>query len=310
MALIPTTPIVNAGLLYVNGLQVANSVATPLTQLNIAAGQARDSTDTNDIVLPQIYNLTTIPPTPTFVGALPLGATINGLFVGPNGVDQAVLAANTLYAVYIIASSISTFTSNSQLGGGPLNLIQPTPASNPHPTAGLLSLASNAAPYLPRGYDMYRRIGYVSTNGSSDFLVFHQFLANSQTRYYWYDVPQGIAATTGSTTYVKAPLTASGSPNQLWVPANASQVFLNISLTPNAAADAVSFLPYGSISTGAGIVELSGSVAAVAQLGSVAVPYGVDATTDYTVPTPVVLYKTTSASDTLVLTVCGFADLL
>jgi hypothetical protein len=166
---------------------------------------------------------------------------------------------------------------------------------------------------------MWRRIGWVSTDSSANLLKFYQFNTNDQSRYYWYDVPLALgSATSGSTSYVKAPLvggaTPTSNPNPLLVPPNASQVFLNVSLTANAAGDTVQFLPYGSTSTGSGVAQFTAPIISTAiALGSVAIPYGtdiVDYPTVNPIPVPVVLYKTTSASDVLVLHVTCFLDLL
>lgn len=124
MSLQPQTPIVNAGLKYVNGLLLSNSPLAPNTQLVLGAGQARDSSNVNDMLLSN-------------------DVALDGLHVGANGMDVAVLAPNGMYAVYLIGDS----TENQ-------------------PIAGLLSLASNAQPFLPFGYDMFRLIGYVSTNAA------------------------------------------------------------------------------------------------------------------------------------------------
>lgn len=79
----PNTPIVNAGIKYITDLQIAKTAAKTIS---MAAGAARDSTDTNDIILNS-------------------AVTINGAAVGANGVDVAVLVASTMYAVYVIGDS-------------------------------------------------------------------------------------------------------------------------------------------------------------------------------------------------------------
>lgn len=79
----PTTPIVNAGLLYVNGLNLTRASASTITA---AAGAARDSTNVNDIVLSAT-------------------ATFDGTTVGANGMDVAVIVLSTLYKLYVIGDS-------------------------------------------------------------------------------------------------------------------------------------------------------------------------------------------------------------
>lgn len=80
-------PIVNSGLLYVNGLQIApTSFATLATTLFLSPGSARDSTNINDIILSSQLML-------------------NGKSVGPNGVDSAPFLPSKFYAVYVIGDS-------------------------------------------------------------------------------------------------------------------------------------------------------------------------------------------------------------
>jgi hypothetical protein len=98
----PTIPVVNAGLLYVNNLSVtagALDAGTGLfcTTLLIGSGQARDSTDVNDITLSA-------------------GVTLNTAASGVvNGLDTGALAATTKYAVYAIGDSTGYQASGSLL---------------------------------------------------------------------------------------------------------------------------------------------------------------------------------------------------
>lgn len=242
------TPIVNAGLKYVNGLELAKSAAKTLS---LAAGAARDSGNTNDIVLSA-------------------GVTINGAAVGANGVDIAALAASSMYAVYLIGDSTKYQS-----------------------TAGLLALASASAPSLPGGYDMYRRIGWILTDGSSNILQFWQY-GHGQDRIYYYDV--GISELSGgaATTFTAIDLATS-------IPPIETEVLFNYTFTPDGATEIAEFLPFGSVAT-AGIVQV-GSGVAVAQVGMVNVPCKLDS------GVPKVLYKV-AAGDTLTLLTAGFKDLL
>lgn len=242
------TPIVNAGLKYVNGLEIAKSAAKTLS---MAAGAARDSGNTNDIVLSA-------------------SVTINGAAVGANGVDIAALVASSMYAVYVIADSTKYQS-----------------------TAGLLALASASAPSLPAGYDMYRRVGWVLTDGSANILQFWQF-GHGQDRTYYYDV--GISELSGgsSATFAAVDLATS-------VPPIATNVLLDVTYTPNGATDVAEFLPFGS-SASNGMVRFGYGVAG-AQVGMATVPCRLDS------GVPKIQYKVT-AGDTLTLLVCGFQDLL
>lgn len=100
----PNTPIVNAGIKYVNDLQISK---TADKTLSMSAGAARDFTNTNDIILNS-------------------AVTINGATVGANGVDVAVLVASTMYAVYVIGDS-----TDYKSTGGLLSLASNTSPSLP-----------------------------------------------------------------------------------------------------------------------------------------------------------------------------------
>ena len=134
---------------------------------------------------------------------------INSAVVGDiNGLDQGTLAASKVYAVYAIGDS-----------------------SNKKPSAGLLSLASNASPLMPFGYDSYRLVGYAVTDGSADFLL-HIMSGNNNYRLFTLDVPIATAVTAGaSATYADVALDA-------FVPRVANlPVLIECDWTANAAAD-------------------------------------------------------------------------
>lgn len=94
--------------------------------------------------------------------------TINALANGANGLDTGSLVANTWYFVHVIYDNT-------------LNL----------PTAGLLT--SSLAPILPFNYSNYRRVGWVLTDGSANFLNFTQAVNgasnNLSARVYQWDTP-------------------------------------------------------------------------------------------------------------------------
>jgi hypothetical protein len=76
-------PIVNAPLMYINGLKLSYATATTLT---VGIGQCRDSTNTFDMVIAS-------PKT--------IDAAVNGI----NGLDTGTFAASTKYHVFVIADS-------------------------------------------------------------------------------------------------------------------------------------------------------------------------------------------------------------
>lgn len=240
--------VVNIGLKYVNGLNLAWATDATIT---MAAGAARDSSNTNDLVLDS-------------------SVTINGGTVGANGVDVAAIVASTMYAVYVIGDSTGY-----------------------QDTAGLLSLASSTTPTLPSGYDMYRRVGWVLTDGSADLLLFWQF-GNGEIRSYYYDV--GISELSGgsSTSYAEIDLATS-------VPPIATEVLMVSTYTPNSATNVAHIIPFGSTAT-SGVVRIGGGVAA-AQVSMITVPARLDSTT------PKIEYKV-QTSDALTLLTAGYKDII
>jgi len=242
-------PIVNAGLLYVNGLELSR---TDDAYVAVAAGAARDSSNVVDIIVNSAL-------------------AINGGAVGANGVDLAALAASSMYAVYVIADS--------------------TKYNEP---AGLLSLASNAAPFLPSGYDVYRRIGWVLTDGSADLLEFYQFGSN-ETRAYYYDVGISELSAGNETTYTAIDLATS-------VPPIATRVFLDVAYTPASATNLLQLIPGGSSATN-GVVRFGYGVAA-AQVGDAIAPCSLVS------GVPQIEYKVSNGSDAATILVMGFEDYL
>jgi hypothetical protein len=245
------TAIVNAGVMYAEGLGIAKTAAKIIS---MSPGAARDSTNVNDIILSAL-------------------ASINGAIVGANGVDNAVLIASNFYAVYVIGDS-----------------------TDYQPTAGLLSL-NFTQPNLPGGfpqggYDMYRRVGWILTDGSANILQFWQYGSNEQ-RMYYYDVGISALSAGASGTFANVDLATS-------VPPIVTEVLFNYTFTAGAATDVAEFLPYGSSAT-SGMVQISGAVATVAQIGMVTVPSELDS------GAPTIKYKVTG-TDTLTLLTVGFKD--
>lgn len=191
--------------------------------------------------------------------------------VGVNGVDVAAAVASTFYSVYVIGDSTGYKA-----------------------TASLLSLSSTA-PSLPSGYDMFRRIGFVLTDGSALLLKFWQYGRGSE-RDMWYDTAIATPAITTSATYVSQSLAAG-------IPASfAPQAYLKYTFTPNSATNVATMAPFGSTAT-AGMIVIGSGVAA-AQVGVITVPTALNSTV------PTITHKETSASDALVLLVAGYKDSL
>lgn len=160
-------------------------------------------------------------------------ATINGNNVGANGVDIAAIVLSSLYAVYVIGDSTGYMS-----------------------TAGLLSL-SFTAPSLPAGYDMFRRVGAVLTNGSANIISFKQ-TGDDADRMMWYRDAVATGITSGSSaTFAAATLAG-------LIPAIQTDVLFLCAFTPTAAADKLALRATDSSSTN-GQAILSGSVAGVAK---------------------------------------------
>jgi hypothetical protein len=244
-------PMVNAGSLYLNGLNLS---ATSTTVLTVSPGAARDNTNQDDIVLPAAATVTT---------------TVSGI----GGLDTGTIAATTFYAVYLIGSSlsanpeineatqVSTMASGTTILNGTViaegTVAQPTWSVQNNPQPGVMISLSATQPTLPEGYDMFRRIGFVKTDGASHFLPFWQDGVNTSTRTMWYDAPISVLTATASATFEAQSLAVA-------VPVGVGQtrVILQADLDPNAAANFVELRPTGSSSTN-GNVKMSGDVAGV-----------------------------------------------
>lgn len=144
--------------------------------------------------------------------------TINGAVNGLNGLDTGSLAASTVYYVYLIGDYI-----------------------NSNVTGAILSLSSSA-PYLPAGYELYRRIGWAVTDGSTHFVKMYQSGAGLN-RTYSFDEPLLILSGGTSATFAAIDL-------HTMIPA-IDGLLLNaqMGLVPVAAGDALYLRSGGSSAT-------------------------------------------------------------
>lgn len=289
-------PLTKAGNYYVNGLGISTGTTNLL--VNLAAGSARDSSNQDDIILAS-------------------SVIINSAKTGVNGLDTGTLAASTFYYVYVIASSlsanpeinqdiqVSTLASGTTILNGTVvaegQVTQPTwsVANNLQP-AGMISLSATT-PTLPTGYDMFRRVGAILTDGASHILPFWQDQGyNSQGRKMWYDVPVSVLAATAAAAFTAQSLAAA-------VPLIAAQgtqteVVFQADLLPNAAADFVELRPTGSTAAN-GNVKMSGDVAAVHHFDQLTAVAAVSAGA-------VSIDWITDAASTVALTVSSYVDKL
>jgi hypothetical protein len=242
------TPIVNAGLKYINGLNLS---LTSDEVVAVASGACRDSSNVNDIVVSS-------------------DLAVSNIISGAGGLDTGTVAINTFYAVFVVADS--------------------TKYNDP---VGLLSLSATD-PTLPGGYDMFRRIGWVKTDGTSDFLEFRQQGA-SNDRWMWYDIAIATDITAGASATFAAvdvsggipDLTVSGELNMLSV------------FTPTAGNDTLELRP-GSSSAAAGYARASGAVAAVAETTNLVCPFDVTTGVDYIVTGSAVALSVAAYMDKLI----------
>lgn len=247
MALLPNIPMVNLGNLYLNGMNLAYVGNTSIT---VAAGQARDHTNVNDIVLPALVTI---------------DATINGA----NGLDTGALANNTFYAVFAVGDSTG------------------------YNAACALLSTSASSPVLPGGYDMFRRLGYVLTDGSAHILDFTQRGAGlSRDMFYAASIATNITAG-ASTTF--AAVTASAS-----VPASAIEVIIKAALTADAGATRTAALKATSSSSAAGQAFMS-SPASTVTTAMLLCPCDASGAISYLV---------SNASAAIALNVMGYVDAL
>lgn len=254
----PNIPVINGGIEYVYGFQMYR---TGNKTLSFTPGMARSSQNLTDIVVPGTFNVTT-------------AILFDGTIVGPNGMDAAPLAASTSYYVFIIGDS----TKNN------------SPA--------VLASGSQFTAKLPVGYDVFKRIGFIKTDASSNILVFNQYGCGIE-REYWFDSPVAILTAGAATTFTVVSLGINNAP----IPQNSfsGHCYLDIVYTPNVATDVAEFLPGGSLAT-TGNVRFGTGVAG-AQVGQICVPFRTVG------GTPQILYKVT-AGDTLTLSLAGWTESL
>lgn len=192
-----------------------------------------------------------------------IDATVNGL----NGLDTGSLAANTWYAVYLIGSSVNSF-----------------------PTGAMLS-TSLTAPTMPYNYDMWRRIGWVLTDGSSHFLLYYVRGSGNVRQYYWDAVITELNAG-AATSFTDVDLKSS-------MPSTSQIAYLESKIVPATAGNLANLRVNGSASTTN--LQITGSVAAQPNVGQ------------WTIPTDsaqIIEYKVANASDALTLYSLGFQDAL
>lgn len=195
--------------------------------------------------------------------------------VGVNALDTGTVADSTVYAVYLISDW-----------------------RGENATAGLISTNFINTPVMPSGYNILRRIGAITTDGNGHILIFYQYGTGSG-REIWFDAEQSVLSAGASATFAAVALSAV-------IPSISNiSVYLNASLTANAAGDTASLRPTGSSVTAANSpIQFSSLVTTHAQLfPAFRMASGAAsslASIDYVV----------QASDALSLSVVGYTDQL
>lgn len=202
----------------VNNYPVKNLVSKPIfglnvsrasaTTLEISEGRCRDSSNKMDLSVGSDFeNLqgSTV--------SAPL--TVDPSAVGAGGIDAGALAANKVYAVYVIGDS-----------------------QGYKQTAGMLSLASNSTPTMPFEYNAYRLVGYALTNGSSQFILMNQS-GEGHLRRLMLDAPLVVAANSTNTSYSAIDLSAAVAPQ------DNAMVYLQVDQEAVAAANLVNVQKFG-----------------------------------------------------------------
>lgn len=269
---IQNDPIYLLPYLYLSGLNI--SVAST-TVLAIAPGQARDSSDNIDMPVgfPNLQG-NTVPAT-QFQNYMP-PLFINSAVNGANGLDQGSLIATMDYAIYLIGDSRGY-----------------------NPVAGILSLTSNAYPLLPLGYDSYRLLGFIQTDGSVHFVASSTNPLNARNLRSFYLSPAVSVLSGGNATSFTAIDLSTPIPTTT---ARDVIAFLQVTFTPLAIGDTVQFRPTseGTPQT-AGLVSISGIAAGIAQTQYIQVICGVGSSK------PEIDYKVSVSGDSVSVLVAGYA---
>lgn len=243
-----STPVVNSGLKYLNGLVMTYVSAT---SLSVSAGRCRDQFNITDIVLGYQPNVaasdTGEEPVPPYTAGVPTVVLTN--VVGAGGIDQGAIADSTFYAVYAIGDSY-----------------------NNNPGSAIIS-TNFAAPVYPMGYNTSFRIGYIKTDSSGNILAFRQDGAGL-ARWMWYDVAIATSVTAGASATFAAVNCSAGIPNAANVSTMANFLCL---FTPTAAGNGLQLKPGASAAT-SGYARASGSVAAVVETVNMICPVDPSAT--------------------------------
>lgn len=198
--------------------------------------------------------------------------TLNGAINGVNGLDTGTLTASSMYAVYVIGD-----------------------LKNVNPSGVLLSLNFANTPLMPSGYNILRRIGSWSVNGSGNFAIMYQYGAGGSKTYFYDSEPTAVLTSGTATTYTGVSLVG------LVPPVAGNLAYINLFYVPATAGNLASVIPFGSSST-TPVAIVSGQVATVGLYTPYLVPTGLNSAA------PSIKYKVGNGSDALTIAVTGYVD--
>jgi hypothetical protein len=272
-------PIINIPFLYKYGLYIQNSTSingtlNPETKLSVLAGVCRDSNDITDIRFGDNN--------PSLNGAITSAPVrIDNTITGSGGLDEGIVEANTMYAIYIISDS---------RGYLPISAV----------ATFILNIYA-AGPLMPAGYDTKRLIGFWATGSDTLWLTGYYSYYNSpiNTLFFTYDTPQATAVTSGSSnTYAYVDL-SNFVPLIHNTPVSISTIF-----RAGAAGDTLT-LASGLSTNPNGQLIITGQVSGV-NVTSNSTILAQNAVVSGPLPSPAIQYKV-SGTDTVAIYVAGFS---
>ena len=162
--------------------------------------------------------------------------------------------------------------------------------------SGCMISLNQTTPLLPFGYSVFGKIGYVTTDASSHFLLGYWTAGIGSARTFFYDAPQATAITAGhGTTYTNVNLIT-------LVPASVERpVWISTSYVPATAGNTLKMQPGNA--TGDAIT-ITGQVAAIAVTSNSLLM--AQTVVISTVASPVINYKEANASDAVAINVAGY----
>lgn len=272
-------PIINVPFLYKYGMTIQNSTSIngtlhPETKLSVLMGNCRDDADITDIRFgdnnPSINGAITSAP-----------VRIDNTTNGAGGLDEGQVAANTMYAIYIIADSRG-YLPISAIATGALNIFAVPPG-----------------PLMPSGYDSKRLIGFWGTDSGTLWQKGYYYgLGNDLI--FTYDNPQVTSVTSGSSNVYDYVNLFNFVPNIENIPVSIYTIF-----SPGAAGDTLT-LASGKSSNLTGQAVITGQVIGnnVTTTSSLITQHVT--VSPFPFPSPVIQYKV-SGSDTVAIYVAGFS---